>query len=341
MSPWFKKRSKPKKDSRIGLALGGGSARGWAHIGVLEALADLDVRIDCIAGTSIGSMVGGAYAAGKLQHLKNIALQLEWKHLLAFLDVLPPGPGLINGQKLVKELHSQFGDMNIEDLPIQYRAVATDLHSGREVVMDSGSLISAVRASISIPGVFTPVKRDDRYLVDGGLVNPTPVSVARAMGADFVIAVDINHYIVPETIIRKNRDLPMVRELNEKSIQFTQAMTSSGGILAKFQKKLEMNLPGMKKIHGWLNGNRAPNIIEVLMATSAIAEVQIGDMRLEIDRPDVLIRPHLGHIKAHEFDRAGEAIGEGYRQTMISLKDRVIGGRLKNLCRGCDPATGS
>jgi NTE family protein len=182
--------------ARVGLALGSGSARGWAHIGVIRALAESGVRVDYIAGTSIGAIVGAVYASGKIDSLENVILQLDWKKIVYFFDVVFPKSGLIDGNKVADFIRSYVGEMNIEDLPIPFCAVSTDLATGNEVVIKEGDIIEAIRASISVPGIFTPVKKDDMTLVDGGLVNPVPVCVAREMVADFVIAVDLNHDIV-------------------------------------------------------------------------------------------------------------------------------------------------
>ncbi|MBW1955612.1 MAG: efflux RND transporter periplasmic adaptor subunit, partial [Deltaproteobacteria bacterium] len=180
----------------IGLALGSGSARGWSHIGVLRALAEAEIKIRYVAGTSIGSLVGAACALNKMDVLEDFARQLDWKQIVSFLDVTFPRSGLIDGKKISDFFRSHVREMNIEELPLRYCAVATDLATGREVVLNKGDLIEAIRASISVPGIFTPVKKKGRFLVDGGLVNPVPVSAVRKMGADYVIAVDLNHDII-------------------------------------------------------------------------------------------------------------------------------------------------
>jgi len=179
----------------IGLALGSGSARGWAHIGVIRALADAGIEVKCIAGTSIGSLVGAAFALNKIDVLEAFARQLDWKQIVFFLDVAFPRSGLIDGEKITDFLCGYVQEINIEELPLRCCAVATVLTTGREVILNKGNLIETIRASISVPGIFTPVKKNGSFLVDGGLVNPVPVSAARNMGADYVIAVDLNHDI--------------------------------------------------------------------------------------------------------------------------------------------------
>ncbi len=177
---------------KIGLALGSGSARGWSHIGVIRGLQEADVAIDIVCGSSIGALVGGAYAAGKLDDAEKLIRELAWSDVLGFMEVPVPRSGLINSEKVADYLRERLGDPNIEDLPIPFAAVATDLTSGQEVWIRKGSLIEAIRASISMPGMFTPCFRDGRLLVDGGLINPVPVSLCRSMGANTVIAVNPN-----------------------------------------------------------------------------------------------------------------------------------------------------
>ena len=182
----------PDKMRKIGLALGSGSARGWSHIGVIRGLQEADVTIDIVCGSSIGALVGGAYAAGKLDDAEKLIRELAWSDVLGFMEVPVPRSGLINSEKIADYLRERLGDPNIEDLPIPFAAVATDLTSGQEVWIRKGSLIEAIRASISMPGMFTPCFRDGRLLVDGGLINPVPVSLCRSMGANTVIAVNPN-----------------------------------------------------------------------------------------------------------------------------------------------------
>lgn len=176
----------------IGLALGSGSARGISHIGVIRGLQEAKINIGVVCGSSIGSMVGGAFAAGKLDVMEEILRKLSWSEFLQFMELPLPRSGLIEGDKISAYMREKLGDVNIEDLSIPYGAVATDLTSGQEVWLQKGSLIDAVRASISMPGLFTPAKREGMLLADGGLVNPVPVSLCRALGAKIVIGVNPN-----------------------------------------------------------------------------------------------------------------------------------------------------
>jgi NTE family protein len=184
-------QKKVNRNMNIGISLGAGSARGWAHIGVLRALDAAGLRPARVCGTSIGALVGAAYADGDLDALERWVTQLTWRKVLGFFDI-SFGGGLLKGAKLIQFLRDNFLDRDIERLALSFGAVATDLASGREVWLREGSVVDAVRASIALPGLFTPCERDGWLLVDGALVNPVPVSLARAMGADFVIAVDLS-----------------------------------------------------------------------------------------------------------------------------------------------------
>ena len=180
-----------RRTPKLGLALGSGSARGWSHIGVLRALKEAGIQPDVICGSSIGALVGAAYAGGELERFADWVQSLGMRDVFGFMDFNLAG-GMLKGEKLINFWRRNFADFDIENSPIPFGAVATDLHSGAEVWMRQGSIADAVRASIALPGLFTPVLRDGRMLVDGGIVNPVPASLARAMGADIVIAVDLN-----------------------------------------------------------------------------------------------------------------------------------------------------
>src|SRR5262247_2557464 len=179
-------------DYTIGLALGAGSARGWAHIGVLRALAEAGIYPDVIAGTSVGALVGGCYVAGELDALEQFARELTRRKVLGFLDFNFSGSGLITGQRLCNVLEARLKDALMERLPKRFVAVATEIGTGHEVWLSRGRLVDAMRASYALPGIFRPVRIDGRWLFDGALVNPVPVSVCRALGARYVIAVNVN-----------------------------------------------------------------------------------------------------------------------------------------------------
>jgi len=299
---------------KIGLALGSGSARGWAHIGVIKALTEAGIHVDYVAGTSVGAVVGAVYASGRIDSFKDVVLQLDWKKIAFFLDVVFPKSGLIDGNRIAEFIRSHVGEKNIEDLSLPFCAVSTDLATGNEVVFQDGDIIEAVRASISVPGVFTPVRKSGAILVDGGLVNPVPVSVVRKMGADLVIAVDLNHDIIDKKGLKKASITNSTALAHNPGTM--QGLTKGSKILDALNNRLEtLDLAALTHIRQWMARDPMPNIFEVLMTSINIMETQITATRLKADPPEALIQPHLGHIRFLEFNRAEEAIVAGYEET--------------------------
>jgi NTE family protein len=198
---------------KIGIALGSGSARGWAHIGALRALVEAGIEPQIVCGTSIGALVGAVYVGGDLGALETWVSGLTWRKVVGFLDI-SFGSGILKGDKFNDFLRDNFLDEEIAELPRPFAAVATDLQNGREVWLREGRVVDAVRASIAIPGLFTPCERDGKLLVDGGLVNPVPVSLCRAMGADFVIAVDLSSNIVGQYVKKIEKEKRGIRRPN-------------------------------------------------------------------------------------------------------------------------------
>src|SRR5215203_7180049 len=177
---------------KVGLALGGGAARGWCHIGVMRVLQSAGIVPDIIAGCSIGAVVGGCYAAGKLDELEAFALSLTKRRVMGLLDFHITGSGLIGGDRLKRLLERDLSDMRVETLPVRFATVATELGTGHEIWLTRGPLVEMMRASYALPGVFDPIRLGGRWLMDGALVNPIPITVARALGADVVICVNLN-----------------------------------------------------------------------------------------------------------------------------------------------------
>ncbi len=310
-----------KKRRKIGLALGSGSARGWAHIGVIEALAESGIEINCVAGTSIGAVVGAAFASGSLDDLKEVVLRFDWKQILGFLDVVFPRSGLIDGKKVTDFLRKHVRDAAIEELPTPFCAVATNLADGQEVVIDRGDLIEAVRASISLPGIFTPVRKNGMVLIDGGLVNPVPVSVVRSMGAEYVIAVDLN-----ADIVRKEGGRRTPPPVTARDRGHGPGRVAGRIVLAALNKKVAaLRRRAMAQAGQWLSGGALPNIFDVLQESIHIMEARITETRLRLDPPDLLIQPNLGHIKLMEFNRAQEAITGGYKEALRRVADVAVG----------------
>jgi NTE family protein len=289
---------------RVGLALGSGSARGWSHIGVLRVLEGAGISPDIVCGTSIGALVGAAYAAGELERLETWVRSLTRQAIVGLLDLkLKLGTGLIEGAKLLGFLRSHFTDHGIARLPKTYAAVATELATGREIWLREGSVIDAVRASISLPGVFTPAERDGRLLVDGGLVNPVPVSLCRALGADIVIAVDLNWDLVG----RQRR----------ATVQSEAATAETPRALAAIRAKLPL---GRRK-KTQKTEVELPSMLDVLNTSLNIMQVRITRSRLAGEPADVMIRPRLSHLALMDFHRAAESIAEGQRVAEQALPE--------------------
>ena len=282
------------RSPRIGLALGSGSARGWAHIGVIRALERAGIAADVVCGTSVGALVGAAHAAGALERLEPWVKGLTWQTVMSLIDVRVSG-GLIEGSKLVEFFRSRFADEGIERLPRAFGCVATDLASGREVWLREGPVIDAVRASIALPGLLTPVLQDGRLLVDGGLVNPVPVSLCRAMGAEVVIAVDLNW-----DLIGRRKQVPQ------------QAPTSFSGPGAGL---IDAMLARFRTV-GPIGASAMPSMMDVLTTSLNIMQVRITQSRLAGEPADVMIRPRLSGIAAMDYHRGALAIAEGERAAM-------------------------
>ena len=287
---------------RIGLALGSGSARGWSQIGVIRALEQAGISPGIVCGTSIGALVGAAYAAGEIERLHDWVKGLRWQAVVGMVDLRMNG-GLIEGGKLVDFFRAHFRDEGIARLPKAFGCVATELASGREIWIREGPVIDAVRASIALPGLFTPVERDGRLLVDGGLVNPVPVSLCRAMGADIVIAVDLNW------------DLIGRRHRAEEAASSPQR-EEGGGVFASMLAKLQ---PGRRVGELPAGARAAPSLLVVVTTRRNIMQVRITQSRLAGEPADAMIRPRLAGIAAMDFHRAEVAIAEGERAVERAL----------------------
>lgn len=268
---------------KIGLALGGGGARGCAHIGVIKALQEAGITIDFVAGTSIGAIMGAGLASGDMKGFEEYLNAVSWKDIVQYFDPTLPHRGLFKGNKAIALLEKLLTHHDFEDLRIPFIAVATDLETSKEVRLHSGNVIQAIRASIAIPGIFEPCKIDDQYLVDGGVVNPMPVNVVRDMGADIVIGVDLNYEFIQEKLHSKRKKQ-----------------------LAK------------SKVYEWLTPER-PNIFDVIESSIFIMQSQITEKNIALYKPDILIRPVLGSASLFDFYEAKKMIDEGYRQMKKEL----------------------
>lgn len=290
---------------RLGLALGSGSARGWAHIGVIHALAKQGIRPDIVCGTSIGALVGAAYAVGELDRFEQWVIGLGIKDVVSFMDFRLNG-GMLKGERLMDFFRRNFIDHSIEDLNLPFGAVATALHTGQEVWLRNGSTVDAVRASLALPGLFSPVWHDGQLLVDGGLVNPVPVSLARAMGAEIVIAVDLNSDILGRHI---NRSAAPVE-------------ATTGTVGSEWMRKLQMNLSSFLP-ESVPPEQRLPSMLDVVAASLNIMQVRITRSRMAGEPPDIIITPRLAHLGLLDFHRAQVAIDEGRRAAESSLPGLV------------------
>jgi len=310
---------------KIGLALGSGSARGWSHIGVIRALEKQGIRPDIVAGTSIGALVGGAYMVDRLNSLEEWVRTLERMDILRLLDYGLSGGGFMRGEKLMEAIGQRVSDVDIEDLPRRFAAVATDLNSGREIWLNQGSLLEAVRASIALPGLFAPVNRDGRWLMDGGLVNPVPVSLCRAMGADVVIAVNLNGDIIGRNFDTRSMptDRPSAEDLpkNDDETSGSDMMTR---IVGRLKSGLRVRVDRLISSAASSRETSEPGLFDVLAGSVNVVQDRITRSRMAGDPPDILINPRLAHIRLMEFDRAAEAIVGGEKAVERAREELMV-----------------
>jgi NTE family protein len=292
----------------IGLVLGSGAARGFAHIGVIHVLLENGIKPDIIVGTSIGALVGGCYVADKLDDLETWARALTLRRILGYLDVRIGGSGLISGGRLAQRLAEAVGPTAIEELPVRYAAIATEVGTGHEIWLTRGSLALAMRASYALPGIFPPIRVGGRWLVDGALVNPVPVTAARAFGARVVIAVnlDADRFGRGATIASHGSDpgdVPTVPPLPgsaHKGFMGLRGMFGADRVLRR-----ELARPGFST---------------VMIEAFNIMQDRLTRMRLAGDPPDVHITPHIGHVGWLDFHHAAEAIAVGRTATEKALE---------------------
>ncbi|MBE0692429.1 MAG: patatin-like phospholipase family protein [Aquamicrobium sp.] len=281
---------RPVRKPGIALALGGGAARGWAHIGVLRALDEASIQIDMIAGTSIGALVGGCYLAGKLDELEEFARSLTKRRIFGLLDLHLGGNGLLGGLKLTAKMQEHLNGTTFADLTRPFVCVAAEIRTGHEIWLSNGSLITAMRASYALPGVFEPVTCNKRVLVDGALVNPVPVSVCRAYEQRLVVAVNLHYDLFGRAAVIKHS-----------------ADTDGDGeaelVIDKGPSDREARL----------------GITGVMVEAFNIIQDRISRARMAGDPPDLSLLPKLGHIGLTEFHRADEAIRLGYETARAQI----------------------
>ncbi len=288
---------------RLGLALGGGSARGWAHIGVIRALEEAGLYPAVVAGCSIGAVVGGCYAAGKLDLLEAFALGLTKRRVMGLLDLRLSGSGLIGGARLRRRLVQDLADRRIEDLPVRFAGVATELGTGHEVWLSRGPLVEAVQASYALPGIFPPVRLEGRLLMDGTLVNPVPVALARALGADLVVCVNLN-------CDPRARGGLIEPDGSEEDAADDVEQVVAGAVEARRRWNL-LGAVRMRRRRVPAPEPAAPGIARVMFDAFNITQDRISRSRLEREPPDVSIGPDLAGMGLFEFHRAAEGIAQG------------------------------
>ncbi len=297
--------TKPK----IGLALGSGGARGWCHIGALRALAEEGIEPDIVAGCSMGALVGAAYIAGELDALEEWSYTVSWRKVAGFLDVNLASGGLIEGKRIVAFLNTLKEDALIESFAKPFTAIASDLQTGREIWLDKGPILDAVRASIAIPGIISPMKLNGKWLLDGGMTNPVPVSACRAMGAEIIIAINPNaHNLGPHARSDIVKPAPS-RSLSRDSLDKLFESVPDG--IRQSLKAITPNFFGSR--------SGVPGYFDVLSTSIDIMTSQILRSRLAGEPPHVMISPHLSHMSVLEFNRAKEAIEEGRQSAKRAL----------------------
>lgn len=281
----------------IGLALGSGMARGFAHIGVLNALMRHGIQPSIVTGTSMGAVVGACYLAGRLPQLEEWATELNRVKILSYLDLRVRSAGLIGGKRLQKLLESYFEGIDIEDLPHPFIAIAADLSTGHEVWLRKGSLIDAMTASFALPGVFPPVQRKDRLLVDGALVNPVPIAPAQALGARMTIGVDLNTDLMGKAA-KPGQSYQTVAGFD---------LFDPNDVPEEEQKKHKSGVA--KRLFS--RKKDSPSLFGVMVSALGIMQDRMTRSRLAGDPPDIHIKPQIGHIGLLEFEKAGELIALG------------------------------
>ena len=298
---------------KIGLALGAGAARGWCHIGILQEFEAAGLRPDIIAGTSIGALVGGCYAAGQLEAVERFSLSLSRRRVLSLLDLSFSGGGLFSGARLREKLEAALVGKIVEGLPIPFAAVATEISTGHEIWLRSGPLARALNASYALPGLLEPLNVDGRWLFDGALVNPIPVSVCRAMGADIVIAVNVvSDSMFRGTVIGDRNVGDETTDVLARKVEDVAGRSWLGGVAsptALIKRRLRRS------------AHDGPGVASVMLDAFSITQDRIARSRLAGDPPDVLINTRLEKFGLFDFHRAAEMIEIGRETARRRLPD--------------------
>ncbi|WDP90181.1 MAG: patatin-like phospholipase family protein [Desulfobacter sp.] len=299
---------------KVGLVLGSGASRGWAHIGAIEALQDSGIPIHMVAGCSVGAFIGAVFASGGLENLKDYVLEMDGESMFSFSDLTLLRSGLLDGDKKLRELFCMHTDKKaFSELELPLKVVAVDMESGDPVVLDSGDLLTALRASMSYPGLFAPVPYKGRWLIDGGVVDPVPVGVARAMGSDIVIAVNLDSRLVSRKRHRMVEPVPVEGQVTVRN-EFLRSLakqyeTAEKMIRNRFEAKKKAQPP------------KPPGARQVINSAIEIMQERITRVNFAVTPPDILITPRLGDLKMLDYDQVGHSIEEGYIATRNKVND--------------------
>lgn len=294
-----------QQEFKLALALGSGAARGWALIGVLQALDKLQIKPNIIAGCSIGSLVGAAYCTDQLEQLHEWALSLDTWNVVRLLDWGMGRGGVVAGSRLYAQLEAQFGNTKIDDCRLCFAAVATELYSGREHIFRDGPILDAIRASCAIPGILAPQFIQSRWMIDGAVVNPVPVSVCRILGATHVIAVDVNAGRAQPNV-NKQAEMSETVKTDVSDESENESLGPLQGLLGNSKQLIEQVKAKLPR-----SENQNPSMLAVATSAIDIMQNRITRSRLAADPPDILIQPNVADIGILEFNRAAEAIEQG------------------------------
>lgn len=298
---------------KVGLVLGSGASRGWAHIGAIEALQDAKIPIHLVAGSSVGAFIGAIFASGGLEQLKRYVIDMDGESMFSFSDLSFIRSGLLDGDKKLSELFCMHSNKkNFNELEIPLKVVAADMYSGGQVVLDSGDLLKALRASLSYPGLFSPVYYKGRWLIDGGVVDPVPVGVARAMGADIVIAVNLDSELVSRKRHQKTGAVPEIAPPQIRN-EFLKKLAARYDAV---EKSILKHLERQKEKKPTPPGTR-----QVISAAIQLMQDRITRVNFAVNPPDILITPRLGDLKMLDYDQVEHAIEEGYIATRNKVND--------------------
>ncbi len=304
-------KAQQQEQPSVSLVLGSGGARGLAHIGAIQALEEAGYRIVCISGSSMGALVGGMYAAGKLKDYADWVSRLEQSDVFRLVDWTFSGGGLIRGDKIIRRLHDMVGDVKIEDLAVEFTAVAVDIEQGREIWLSDGALFDAIRSSIAIPGLFTPHRYRNRLLVDGGILNPVPVAPTLRKISDLLVVINVNG---PAEPVPENSK---TRESSQESKPSREPDSSSEDGLKERMRNFFNDLVDRDSDQ---KPEPTPGLVAMLMKSLETMQSMITRQHLAVFQPDLVVEVPKDACMVHEFHRGKQLIELGYQRTSEALK---------------------